>query len=147
MYKYNYDGIFCELTISIEDQLSIQDLISRQNCLLDNGNIEAWLETWADDGILEATYGRATGKHELKELMTNLYEDFMSDKKHITSNLVIDGNESTASCSSYLTVFEAKKTPSVVASGTYYDEFKKINGKWKFVLRHLKIDLVDENKN
>jgi hypothetical protein len=50
-----------------------------------------------------------------------------------------------ASAKSYLTVIEAKKTPEVVASGTYRDTLKKNNnGEWKFFQRKLDIDLVNE---
>ena len=52
-----------------------------------------------------------------------------------------------ASAQSYLIVTEAKRTPEVVASGTYIDTLMKdANGKWRFVQRKLDIDLVNDSK-
>ena len=135
-------------TITIADKIIIQELIAKHNIALDNKNIDEWTNSWTDDGIWSTTFGEAKGKTELKNLINQVTNEFASGKRHLSTNIIIEGApNNTASAQSYLIVTEAKKTPEVVASGTYTDTLKKdASGKWKFLQRKLDIDLVNDSK-
>jgi uncharacterized protein (TIGR02246 family) len=132
--------------INTSDRITIQELIAKYNLALDNKNIDEWTNTWTDDGIWTTTFGEAKGKTELNNMIDQVTNEFASGKRHFSTNIMIeDAQNNMASAKSYLTVIEAKKTPEVVASGTYSDILKKNNnGEWKFVQRKLDIDLVHE---
>ena len=132
--------------INTGDRITIQELMAKYNLALDNKNLDEWINTWADDGVWTTTFGEAKGKTELKNMIDQVTNEFASGKRHISTNIVIeDAQNNMANARSYLTVIEAKKTPEVVASGTYSDIIKKNNnGEWKFVQRKLDIDLVNE---
>ena len=134
-------------TITIEDKIIIQELIAQNNIALDNKNIDEWTNTWTDDGVWSTPFGEAKGKTELKNMINQVTSEFASGKRHLSTNIIIeDAPNNLASAKSYLIVTEAKKTPEVVASGTYIDTLKKdANNKWKFVQRRLEIDLVTES--
>ncbi len=133
--------------ITVDDKIIIQELIATYNIALDNKNIDEWTNTWTDDGIWTTTFGEAKGKTELKNMINQVTNEFASGKRHLSTNIIIEGAPNNmASAKSYLIVTEAKKTPEVVASGTYSDILKKNNsGEWKFFQRKLDIDLVDES--
>ena len=133
--------------ITIEDKIIIQELIAKHNIALDNKNIDDWTNTWTDDGVWTTPFGEAKGKTELKNMINQVTNEFASGKRHLSTNIIIeDAPNNMASAKSYLIVTEAKKTPEVVASGTYIDTLKKnANGKWKFVQRRLEIDLVTDS--
>ena len=133
--------------ITVDDKIIIQELIAKHNVALDNKNIDEWTNSWTDDGIWSTTFGEAKGKTELKNLINQVTNEFASGKRHLSTNIIIEGApNNTASAQSYLIVTEAKKTPEVVASGTYIDTLKKdANGKWKFLQRRLEIDLVTDS--
>ena len=133
--------------ITIEDKINIQELIAKHNIALDNKNIDDWTNTWTDDGVWSTPFGEAKGKTELKNMINQVTNEFASGKRHLSTNILIeDAPNNMATAKSYLIVTEAKKTPEVVASGTYIDTLKKdANGKWKFVQRRLEIDLVTES--
>ena len=133
--------------ITIEDKISIQELIARHNSAVDNKNIDEWTNSWTDDGVWSTPFGEAKGKTELKNMINQVTDEFASGKRHLSTNIIIeDAPNNMASAKSYLIVTEAKKTPEVVASGTYIDTLKKdANGKWKFVQRRLEIDLVTDS--
>ena len=135
-------------TITVADKIIIQELIAKHNIALDNKNIEEWTNTWTDDGVWSTPFGEAKGKTELKNMINQVTNEFASGKRHLSTNIIIeDAPNNTASANSYLIVTEAKKTPEVVASGTYIDTLKKdANGKWKFLQRKLDIDLVNDSK-
>jgi hypothetical protein len=63
----------------------------------------------------------------------------------LSSNIII-GSESNGNVGviSYLTVIEASKSPSIVASGVYKDIMKRESDKWMFILRRLEADLVED---
>jgi uncharacterized protein (TIGR02246 family) len=132
--------------INISDRITIQELIAKYNLAIDNKNIDEWTNTWTDDGIWTTTFGEAKGKTELNNMIDQVTNEFASGKRHLSTNIIIDDAQNNmASAKSYITVIEAKKTPEVVASGTYSDILKKNNnGEWKFVQRKLDIDLVHE---
>lgn len=132
--------------INTSDRITIQELIAKYNLAIDNKNIDEWTNTWTDDGIWTTTFGEAKGKTELHNMIDQVTNEFASGKRHLSTNIIIDDAQNNmASAKSYITVIEAKKTPEVVASGTYSDILKKNNnGEWKFVQRKLDIDLVHE---
>ena len=134
-------------TITVADKVIIQELIAKHNIALDNKNIDEWTNSWTDDGIWSTTFGEAKGKTELKNMNNQVTNEFASGKRHLSTNIIIEGApNNTASALSYLIVTEAKKTPEVVASGTYTDTLRKdASGKWKFLQRKLDIDLVNDS--
>ena len=133
--------------ITVDDKITIQELIATYNIALDNKNIDEWTNTWTDEGKWSTTFGEAKGKTELKNMINQVTNEFASGKRHLSTNIIIEGaSNNMASAKSYLIVTEAKKTPEVVASGTYSDILKKNNsGEWKFFQRKLDIDLVNES--
>ncbi len=133
--------------ITVADKIIIQELIAKHNVALDNKNIDEWTNTWTDDGVWSTPFGEAKGKTELKNMINQVTNEFASGKRHLSTNIIIEeAPNNTASAQSYLIVTEAKKTPEVVASGTYIDTLKKdANNKWKFVQRRLEIDLVTDS--
>ena len=135
--------------ITVDDKIIIQELIAKYNLAIDTKNIDEWTNTWTDDGIWTATFGEAKGKTELKNMVSQITNEFASGKRHVSSNIVIEdssANNGMVNAKSYLTVIEAQKSPEVVATGVYSDMLKKdTSGKWKFFQRKLDIDLVNES--
>jgi ketosteroid isomerase-like protein len=132
------------MTLTTEDKIEISELLSRYNLAMDRNDIDGWLETWIEDGIFESNFGEARGKKKLGELMNTIQSAFASGKRHLSSNIIIGSGNGNVGVISYLTVIEARKGPSVVASGVYKDILKKENDKWSFIHRRLEVDLVEE---
>ena len=114
------------IIITVDDKIIIQELIAKHNIALDNKNTDEWTNTWTEDGIWSTPFGEAKGKTELKNMINQVTNEFASGKRHLSTNIIIEGApNNTASVQSYLIVTEAKKTPEVVASGTYTDTLRK----------------------
>lgn len=45
--------------ITVDDKITIQELIATYNIALDNKNIDEWTNTWTADGIWSTTFGEA----------------------------------------------------------------------------------------
>jgi hypothetical protein len=132
-----------KMSLKTDDKLEITELLSRYNLSMDRNDVEGWFDTWFDDGAFIADFGEAHGKKELENLMKRIQSDFASGKRHITTNLIFGDNEKNCvGVISYLIVVDAKRKPSIVASGLYKDILQKDKDSWKFLHRRLEIDLV-----
>jgi SnoaL-like domain len=99
------------MPLKIEDKMEISELLSRYNLAMDRNDLDAWLETWNEDGVLIANFGEARGRKQLADLMTSIQPSFASGKRHVSSNMIIgDEDNGNVGVISYLTVIEAKKT-------------------------------------
>ena len=52
------------MPLKIEDKMEISELLSRYNLAMDRNDLDAWLETWNEDGVLMATFGEARGRKQ-----------------------------------------------------------------------------------
>ena len=110
-----------------------------------------------DSGDL-ATFGRlfahaqwiAEGKKPGKESANNLiiYADGTPRTKHMMSNvdLEIDENNGRAVGHCYVTVWQQTDSSPLQAifAGDYFDEFERVEGKWRFSKRELRHSLIGD---
>lgn len=127
------------MPLSHHDKIEIQELSARYANALDSGDIDAWLDTWADDGTWEGGLGKYEGKSSLAKLIMDLGAR-IKGKRHVMCNFVITEDGDIARQQSYLLVFERETSPALVASGVYHDILQKVNGHWKFSSRSVKLD-------
>jgi 3-phenylpropionate/cinnamic acid dioxygenase small subunit len=80
---------------------------------------------------------------------TRKYEDGTPRTKHVTTNLAIevDGTDGGATARSYFTVLQAvpgQLALQPVIAGRYHDAFGRTGEGWRFVSRHMIVDLVGD---
>jgi 3-phenylpropionate/cinnamic acid dioxygenase small subunit len=118
---------------------------------LDAGDLDAVARLFAQatlrsDGYPEVRRGSAQVL-DLYQQMVQLY-DGKPCTKHVTSNLVIDVDESGAAANarSYYTVFQARpELPlQAIIGGRYHDRFTRNDGEWRFADRLIFVDLVGD---
>jgi hypothetical protein len=127
----------------LQDRLDIQALTIRYANALDRGDIEAWLESWADDGIWEGAVGRYEGKQRLAQLPVDLGARIQG-KRHVMSNFVLSGEGDEREQRVYMLIFDKASSANLLATGSYVDIVKKINGQWKFAHRTLDLAFTAE---
>ena len=76
---------------------------------------------------------------------TRLYEDGTPQTKHVTTNAIIEVDETagTASSRSYFTVFQRTEDLPLqpIIAGRYHDTFQYLDGEWWFDTRIMLVDL------
>ncbi len=122
------------------DKIEIADLCSRYALAVDQNDIEAWLTTWTEDGEMDASFGSAKGAVQLRALEERAQGGSSKGKRHVVANLATEGDGNHATATSYLVIFERKKSPAVVATAVYKDTLRKVDGRWKFARRELRTD-------
>ena len=76
--------------ITVDDKITIQELIATYNIALDNKNIDDWTNAWTDDGVWSTPFGEAKGKTELKNMINQVTSEFASGKRHLSTNIIIE---------------------------------------------------------
>jgi 3-phenylpropionate/cinnamic acid dioxygenase small subunit len=85
---------------------------------------------------------------KILETMVRRYDDGTPRTKHVTTNLVIDTDESegTATARSYYTVFQQVDDLPLqpIIAGRYHDVFARTDGEWQLAERVIFCDLVGD---
>ena len=129
-----------ELPLTADDRMEIQELASQYACAMDCNDLDSWISTWAADGVWVGRAGAYNGREQLLKLLPDLGER-VQGKRHIMTNHIIKGNQSTAIMTCYLLVVEAKVGGNSTVTGTYSDELIKVDGRWVFSKRVMKLDM------
>jgi ketosteroid isomerase-like protein len=134
-------------------EASIVELVLSYAERIDEGDFEGVADLLSDATLTAGDDPRGrTGREEILDQYrqsTRRYEDGTPHTKHVTTNLIVDVDEDggTATCRSYYTVFQAVPgglALQPVIAGRYRDRFAARDGVWRFVARHIIVDLVGD---
>ena len=123
---------------------SIRDIVARYNANGDSGRIDALLDLFTDDAIVEvppdALY---RGKQEIRSLFDGAAESSRDFEKigfirHFTATHQIDlVDECTARGRAYFVVFTAQGADHW---GRYLDSYRRVGDRWLFSHRRVAVD-------
>jgi hypothetical protein len=120
--------------LKAEDDLAARQVIARLNHALDAADYKAYGELFATDGVFVSGFGDAVGPKQVAEALGRV-APFITNKRHVTGNLVISGDKNQIVVTSYLIVFERQTELKYVGSALNVDTLKKVNGQW-LVAKH-----------
>ncbi len=126
------------MTLSAEDRLAIQDLYTRYFWSIDTGDVEAWVSTFAVDGVNEHPTHVVSGHEALRTWVKARFlfrETEPTIGQHWITNLELEGDAPSVRARCYfMRVVTTRETGAVQigGSGWYRDEIRKLNGRWAF---------------
>lgn len=128
----------------IEDRQQIHDLILKYARGVD-GDRALFTSVWAEDAVyrVDEPFGEVRGIDAIAATWDG-YARVLPTMYHFAANILIDGphgDEATASSLSFVTGADAEGT-SWIASSTYHDSFRKIDGRWLFTERYDKVNYM-----
>ncbi|HEX5587307.1 MAG TPA: nuclear transport factor 2 family protein [Acidimicrobiia bacterium] len=121
----------------------IRDLVARYNANGDTGRFQQVLELFAPDAVMDTGDRVYTGLDEIIEIFTGArdrtdYGDMPVYVRHFTATHQIDlVDESSAVGRCYFQVLTAI---GLDHWGRYMDEYKVVDGRWRFSRRRVTID-------
>jgi hypothetical protein len=128
------------MSLSVEDQLAIQQLYARYNHAIDFGDADGWAACFTPDGVFNGGPGGSQkGTEALKGFASGMAKQIKA--RHWNTNLIIDGSGDSASGKVYLMLMnlaEGKATPLITA--VYHDELKRTGQGWLFTSRSVQPD-------
>ena len=125
--------------LTASDKLSIMELAATFEMALDREDVESYLATFQDDGVLEGVGPKAQGKAALREAFWAMLKTFARGKRHCSMNQLIEGDGQRATMTSYLVVFNRNDLQRG-GSALVTDVAEQKNGKWLLASRKIEID-------
>ena len=129
---------------------AIENLIASYAELVDDGDF-AGVGMLLADATFTGGAGSVSGRAAIEELLRDsliVYEDGTPRTKHVTTNIVIEVDEETgtAVARSYFTALQALPGLALqpIVSGRYQDRFARRDGRWRFVERRVRTDLLGD---
>lgn len=124
----------------------ISDLMFRYAELFDTGRFDEFAQLFEHGRWHKAEPGAAATREWIGEHV-RLY-DGQTRTKHVTTNVVVDVDESadTATASAYVTIFQAAPNFPLqpIFAGRYQDRLARIDGRWWFTERIVINDLYGD---
>ncbi len=122
---------------------------------IDAGDLEGVADLFEHGRILpspdaprELTFEGREAVLKMYRSATRLYEDGTPKTRHVTSNAIIevDDTAGTARARSYYTVLQSTDALALqpIVCGHYHDTFRRIDGRWWFDSRTMFIDLTGD---
>ena len=127
------------MPLSVEDTLAILQLYARYNTAIDTGDGKAFGDCFVADGIFEPGHGRVEGQEAIGEFAVQTHES-MPLMRHNATNIVVEGEGSSASGSAFLIGYLAGAEYKVIVTGRYSDSLTKTDGGWRFTERLFSMD-------
>lgn len=124
--------------VTPEDKLAILDLALRHDRAIEERRLDAWLGTWAPEGVLEGPFGTYRGS-----ALRGFAESYLEagrPRRHLTTRHVVRAEGAAVRMLSEFLVAEGATTPKVVATGSYEDDLVRCDGEWRFARRRLLVD-------
>ncbi|MBW2418746.1 MAG: nuclear transport factor 2 family protein [Deltaproteobacteria bacterium] len=133
----------------------IQNLLYTYAERIDLGDLEGVAELFAHGRIAasanappEQTFEGRDRVLALYRGSTRIYDDGIPHTKHVTTNSIIEVEESAnaASARSYFTVFQQVDDLPLqcIICGRYHDTFHRVDGRWCFDTRIMLVDLTGD---
>lgn len=120
--------------VSPADDLAARQVISRLNHALDAEDYSAYGSFFADDGVFESDFGDAIGPEQVAAALQQV-QPFISNRRHVAANHVINRKGKQLVATTYLIVYERVAALQYVGSALNTDTLEMRDGEWK-VVRH-----------
>ena len=129
---------------------AIENLIASYAELVDDGDFAGVGMLLADATFVGAA-GPVSSRDAIEKMLRDsliVYDDGTPRTKHVTTNIAIEIDEEAgkAETRSYFTVLQALPGLALqpIVSGRYQDRFARHDGRWRFVERRVRTDLVGD---
>jgi predicted ester cyclase len=134
--------------LSLEDRLEINDLYAAYAYAFDSNKAQEWAELFTPGGVFRLeNFGEIVGRDALAEFASSRNES-APNVSHHTTNVIAEATSTGADGKAYVLALRLDgKTIRVRNLGGYVDKLEKVDGRWRFALRHfsswLEPELVD----
>ena len=126
-------------TLTALDKLEIMELAARFEAALDMEDEEKFVATFTEDGKIVAFGQTSAGRQGQRDAMWQMLNAFARNRRHCTTNAIIEGDGQNAVMNSYLIVFN-RADLGRTGSAAVRDTVVKSDGKWLLHSREIDVD-------
>lgn len=128
------------MSLSIEDRITIHELLARLDHAVDSQDWDTYLALFAEDAAMDPGFAPPVSGLPAIRAFLQATEGGTRGKRHVATNVVVDGNGAEASARSYLTVIEREDIPKVVATAAIEDHLIKRQDGWRISKHIVRVD-------
>jgi hypothetical protein len=136
--------------MTAEDRLAVIDLIVSYGYYLDAGDIDGYVDNFTPDGILAGANGRRQGREAIRERVYHLLAlgevgpAAPMRMRHIFGIPSVHGDSERCEAATYVMIpgYDAEGRIAFPLIGVYKDAIVKHEGRWRFAVRTIQMDLV-----
>ena len=128
----------------LEDLEAIRQLFIDYGHHLDRGDVASYAELFAPDGeVLLGPLGRATGRAEIRDLMTKALDGVTGSSFHLIANPIIrlHGDTADAEVTWAVIAKDADGNPDLTMLGRHVDRLVRLSDGWRFQRREGHVDI------
>lgn len=128
------------MSVTFQDRLEIHEILARLDHAVDAQSWDRYLSLFEADAVMDPGFAPPVQGTEAIRAFLVQTEGGTRGKRHVASNVFVDGDETRAVATSYLTVIEREDIPKVVATAVIEDTLVKRNGAWRIARHKVAVD-------
>lgn len=128
------------MALEVADRIILHELLARLDHAVDAQDWESYLSHFEADAEMDPGFAPPVQGHEAIRAFLVQSEGGTRGKRHVASNVFIDGSGDEAVAHSYLVVIEREDIPKVVATARIVDTLVRRGGAWKVKRHHVTVD-------
>lgn len=135
-------------TTSAEDKVEVMNLIADYAFRLDTADLDGYVDNFAPDGVFDSTGGRFEGREAIRTFVAGLLQNrragTSSTLRHVMGIPLIRGDGDRCRAETYVMIPGGTGDGQIKVAmvGTYKDEIVKVDGRWRFAVRHIRMALT-----
>ncbi|MBX3250979.1 MAG: nuclear transport factor 2 family protein [Myxococcales bacterium] len=128
------------MTLNLADRLELHELVARLAHLSDLADWKTYLSHFIEDATMDPGFAPPTrGVTEIEAFLRQT-EGGTKGKRHVATNVLVEGAGDEATVISYLVVLEREEIPKVVATAVIRDRVVRRDGVWKVARHEVAVD-------
>lgn len=119
---------------------AIGDLIARMNHAIDANDYEAYAAFYAEDGYIDSGFGPLSRGRPAIVASLKQSAPFITNKRHVAANIVVNREGDRYTAVYYLTVFERAAGLTLAGTALITDTFVRRGSRWEVASHQTRMD-------
>lgn len=128
------------MSLELADRIAIHETLARLDHAVDAQDWSSYLAHFDADATLDPGFAAPVKGVDAIRAFLVASEGNTRAKRHVASNVYVDGSTHEAVATSYLVVIEREDIPKIVATARIVDTFARRDGQWKIMHHKVSVD-------
>ncbi|MFO0630814.1 MAG: nuclear transport factor 2 family protein [Polyangiales bacterium] len=128
------------MSLDLSDRLTLHELLARLDHAVDAQDWDGYLSHFDPAAVMDPGFAPPVHGRDAIRAFLLASEGNTRGKRHVASNVYIDGAGDEAVAHSYLVVIEREDIPKVIATARIVDTFARRDGRWRVVRHQVSVD-------
>lgn len=128
------------MAITLESRIELHEIVARLDHAVDAQDWDRYLAFFDEGAVMDPGFAPPVHGREAIRGFLVASEGNTRGKRHVASNVFVDGDEREAVVRSYLCVIEREEIPKIVATALIVDTFARRAEGWRVVRHQVTVD-------